>query len=260
MTSADSLGTLLLSIQLELDLENQDRRDEQRLDEIRSRLIELTKAAEVPATWAVADPMLSAASESILAAGCGHELAVLGDEAWLGPGCGTTRLRRELARRFLAPRKSGIPVSTLVLRNVAQLGDLEQFVQHGVTAIAHPSTSDWSSLRKTPPLPTRFGIWQPPIGARLPLRTKWWSPAPWLVWREIKNTIRRRSTLHLCIDAPRLIGNDEPALDSIAATLRYAAARRNAGQLRIATVAQLASHALQSRAGTPTRSILRPAA
>ena len=63
MTSGDALGTLVLSIHLELKLEDQDRRDEQRLDEIRGQLIELTKVNNVPATWAVADPMLSVASE-----------------------------------------------------------------------------------------------------------------------------------------------------------------------------------------------------
>src|SRR5580765_5341788 len=117
MTSGDALGTLVLSIHLELELEEQDRRAEQRLDDIRRRLIEVTKAGKVPATWAVADPMLSAASESILAAGVGHELAVLGDEAWLGQGCGRGRLARELTRRFSAPRKSGMKVGTLLLRN-----------------------------------------------------------------------------------------------------------------------------------------------
>ena len=99
MISGDSLGTLVLSIHLELNLEDQDRRDEQRLDDIRSRLIDLTKTNGVSATWAVADPMLSVASESILSAGVGHEVAVLGDEAWLGQGCGRGRLSRELARR-----------------------------------------------------------------------------------------------------------------------------------------------------------------
>src|SRR6185369_1925482 len=97
MTLGDSLGTLVLSIHLELDLEDQDRRDEQRLDDIRRQLLELTKANQVPATWAVADPMLSVATDSILAATVGHELAVLGDEAWLGQGCGRGRLSRELA-------------------------------------------------------------------------------------------------------------------------------------------------------------------
>lgn len=260
MTSGDLTGTLLLSIHLELDLEDQDRRDEQRLDEIRSRLLGLTQASEIPATWAVADPMLSAASESIVAAGTGHELAVLGDEAWLGPGCGRARLSRELVRRFTAPRKAGIAVNTLVLRNLQQVNDLDLFIQHGVKAISGPATTDLATLRKTQPPPIRFGIWQPPTALRLPLDGKWWSPASWLVRGEIKRAIRKRSTLHLSIDAPRLIASEKHALDSLESILQYAAAKRAAGQLQIATIGQLATQALQARAGVPTRSILRPAA
>src|SRR5262245_66676994 len=94
MSGGDGVGTLVLSIDLELDLEHHERQLERRLDEVRSQLVEMTRAAGIAATWAVADPMLSAASESILAAGCGHEIAVLGDQAWLGPGCGRARLAR----------------------------------------------------------------------------------------------------------------------------------------------------------------------
>jgi hypothetical protein len=260
MISGDSLGTLILSIHLELDLEDQDNRDEQRLDDIRARLIELTKTSGVSATWAVADPTLSVASESILSAGVGHEVAVLGDEAWLGQGCGRGRLARELARRFSAPRKNGMLVSTLMLRNVAQVADFDLLIQHGVTAISSPATSHGTSAAKTMQPSARFGLWQPPTAIRLPMRSKWWSPAAWQVRREIKRTIRKRTFLHLSIDGPRLIGDEERGLNTIAAVLRYAAGRREAGQLSIATIGEVASKALEARAGSPTRSILRPAA
>jgi hypothetical protein len=260
MASADLTGTLLLSIHLELELEDQDQQAERRLDDIRRRLIDVTKSADFPATWAVADPMLSAASESILAANVGHEIAVVGDEAWLGPGCGRARLSRELVRRFSAPCRSGIAVNTLMLRNSPEVGDLDLFIAHGVMAIAAPATSEWSDLRKSPQPPTRYGIWQPPTALRLPLQGKWWSPTNWLIRREIKRAIRKRSTLHLCIDAPRLLSNSEHSLDSIAALLKYAVSKRSTGHLQIATIGQLATQALHARAGNPTRSILRPAA
>ena len=111
MSGGDPVGTLILSIDLELDLEHYETLLQRRLDEVRKQLIDLSRIANISATWAVADPMLSAASESILAAGCGHEIAVLGDQAWLGPGCGRDRLARELTRRFSVPRNHGIPVS-----------------------------------------------------------------------------------------------------------------------------------------------------
>ena len=105
MISGRGTGTLILSIDLELDLNDQEPTLQQRLDDVRRQLVELTCAHRLPATWAVADPTLSAATESILACGCGHEIAVLGDRAWLGPGCGRLRLSRELARRFVGARR-----------------------------------------------------------------------------------------------------------------------------------------------------------
>src|SRR5262245_64047464 len=127
MSGGDWTGTLVLSIDLELDPVRHERLLERQLDLVRSELVALTKAAAIPATWAVADPVLSAATDSILAANCGHEIAVLGDQAWLGPGCGRERLARELARRFSAPRKAGIPVSTLAVRNFAHVASLHLF-------------------------------------------------------------------------------------------------------------------------------------
>ncbi len=260
MSGGDRLGTLVISIDLELDPEEHDRQLERQLDLVRSELVTLTKNAAIPATWAVADPMLSAATESILAAKCGHEIAVLGDRAWLGPGCGRDRLARELTRRFSVPRKAGIPVSTLALRNVEHVADLDLLLKHGVTAVCSIPIDDPSFARKHEQPPLRFGLWQPPDARRLPAQSTWWSPLGWLVRREIKRAIRHRSLLHLRFDAPRLIHDPGRSLDLVASILRYAAAKRDAGQLAVKTISQLATQALSSRAAQPSRSILQSAA
>src|SRR5262245_963733 len=83
---------LILSIDLELDLAHHEPSEQRRLDEVRRRLVDFTQLHRLPATWAVADPTLSAATESVLAARAGHEIAVLGEPAWLGRGCGRLRL------------------------------------------------------------------------------------------------------------------------------------------------------------------------
>src|SRR5262245_5219193 len=205
MSGGDGLAALIVSIDLELDLEHSDGHLERRLDAVRSQLVDLTRTSHIAATWAVADPMFSAATESILAAGCGHEIAVLGDQAWLGHGCGRVRLDRELARRFSAPRKAGIPVRTLVLRNVEQLVDLDLLIDHGVKAVCGPAVESPALVRAMGQSPIRFGLWQPPAAWRLPPQTSWWSPAAWQIRCEIKRAIRQRTLLHLRLDALRLV-------------------------------------------------------
>src|SRR6186997_582253 len=133
------VGTLLLSVDLEPDPAQPDGGLIDRLDQLRRRLIELTGSLAVPATWAVADPVLSVATESILNTKAGHEIAVLGDRAWLGPGCGRVRLQRELARRFDGARKAGISVTTLALRNLDQVRELDLLLDHGITALRGPA-------------------------------------------------------------------------------------------------------------------------
>jgi len=260
MSGGQEAGTLILSIDLELDLDHHDEGQAGRLDAVRTQLIELTREFGLCATWAVADPLLSVATEPILAANCGHEIAVLGDQAWIGPGCGRVRLRRELARRFTSARKAGIPVSTLALRNTDQVLDLDLLLEHGVTALRGPAGDSSSTSRKAGPSPIRFGLWQPPVAQRLGARSGWWLPATWLLRREIKRVIRRCGTLHLHLDAPTLVAAPEPTLRITAKVMRYLAAKRNAGKLAIRTIGEMAREALDERAGNPSRSILRPAA
>ena len=259
MSGGSGTGTLILSVDLELDLEHQEPALQRRLDEVRRQLVALTQSHSISATWAVADPTLSAATESILAAGCGHEIAVLGDQAWLGTGCGRLRLGRELTRRFDSARRAGISVSTLALRNVEQVFDLDLLLDHGVTALRGPAIDTFAPSGKVAAPPIRFGLWQPPAARKLPPLTPWWSPATWLIRREIKRAIAQQSLLHFEIDAPRLVAH-ESALGLVVSTLRYAAAKRDVGKLAIHTIGHVAAQMLAERTAAPSRSILRPAA
>lgn len=133
-------GLISISIDLELDPQYPHRL-EPCLDAVRQELIDLFACLGIPATWAVADPLYSAATESILRAGKEQEIAVLGEEAWLGPGCGRLRLARELARRFAAARQAGIPATTLAIRNVSRMPEPDLLREHGVQAICPPAVS-----------------------------------------------------------------------------------------------------------------------
>jgi hypothetical protein len=260
MSGGQGAGTLILSIDLELDVDHHDDQLDGRLDAVRAQLISLTRQHQLAATWAVADPLLSAATESILAANCGHEIAVLGEQAWVGPGCGRVRLRRELARRFTSARKAGIPVSTLALRNTDQVIDLDLLLEHGVTALRGPVVSSTGLRSKENAIPIRFGLWRPPDARRLAPSRGWSVITNLMMRRSIWRAIRRQSIVHLHLDAATLVAAPERTLEIAASILRYVAVKRDAGQLVVRTIAELAREALDERAGTPSRSILRPAA
>jgi hypothetical protein len=253
-------GMLILSVDLELEIDHSDQVREERLDAVRSHLVRLAEQHRVPATWAVADPYLSAATDQVLRSGVGHELAVLGDRTWIGPGYGRGRIARELDRRFTRARKVGIPVITLALRNVGPASILEILQEHRVSAVRGPAVDSSAQARLNGTAAIRFGAWQSPTAWRVPLRPRWWHSSAWAIRREIRRTIHRGSTLHLAIDGPRLVDWGSDALRVIESVVQFAAARRDAGLLRIATLGQLAQEALRERAAVSTRSILRPAA
>jgi hypothetical protein len=250
-------GTVVLSIDLELDLGYTGSSLTRQLDAARSQLLDLAGKWNVPATWAVADPMLSASTEPILRAGGGHEVAVLGDRAWLGTGCGHDRLARELVRRFTVPGKAGISVHTLVSRNVDPVPHLDLLVEHGVTGIAAPAADAPAKDHRSSPL--RYGLWQPPQAWRLAPDAPWWSPTAWQVRRQVQRASRQGGVLHLRIDALALV--DAPTTAPLVHwLLAYLGRARDAGRIEIATIGALAAAALAQRAGRPSRSALRPAA
>lgn len=253
-----SRGTVVLSIDLELKPEHHDPALPRLLDAMRSQLLTLAANAKVPVTWAVADPMLSAASEPILRAGGGHEIAVLGDQAWLGTGCGRDRLARELARRFSVPCKAGIPVHSLVIRNVEPLIEADLLVEHGVTALALPSADQAPPRLKTTAV--RYGLWEPPVAWRLPPSATWWSPTAWQVRRELQRAAQQGTVLHLRLEALQLVSAAADSCPLIHWLFAYLGRCRDAGRIELATLGDLAAAHLSHRAGTPSRSALRPAA
>ena len=137
-------GSLVISIDLELAPRQRMRLDDQRrLASTTDSLIEALRDCRLAATWAVADPAVSAATEVIRAAAennnaendNAHDIAVLGDHTWIGPQAGRTRFARELSRRVLRAQVAGIGVSTLGVRDAVLSDHLDLLVQHGIPAV-----------------------------------------------------------------------------------------------------------------------------
>ena len=89
------------------------------LETVTAELAERLARYNLPASWAVADPAVSAATERLLHAGAAHEIAILGDRSWVGREAGRARFARELARRVTrgVPPASRYRRSCSVTRN-----------------------------------------------------------------------------------------------------------------------------------------------
>jgi hypothetical protein len=244
-------GRISISIDLEPDPQHPHHL-QPCLDAVRQELIDLFASLGIPATWAVADPLYSAATESILMAGKDQEIAVLGEEAWLGPGCGHVRLARELARRFAAARQAGIPVSTLAVRSVSRMPELDALCEHGVRAVCPPAVAHRPDATQEMRMGAPGRLWQLPAPWRFPLASRWWSWNAWSVWRAVQKAIDSKSALHLRLEASQLVGAPRSVFRWLTQILIALEHYRQAHHLSILTLAEQASEALSATA------VLRP--
>lgn len=259
MDGRRAAGVVLLSIDLELEIDHYSSRAQSRLDQVRDGLVELFRQHQIPATWAVADPARSAASDPILASGAGHEIAVLGDRTWIGYGAGPLRLERELARRFNGARRVGMKVTTLALRNCPAPADVTPLVAQGITAVRGPAVATAAAARKFLP-PVRCGLWEAPTAWLIPPQPTWRLFDRWQMRREMQRTIRERSLLHWEINAQRLADARRGGWQLIEESLAALAGERQRGRIQILTMGAAAAAHLRPRTAVPAHSILRPAA
>ncbi len=256
--SQGAAGGAVFSVELELAIDRPAIDRQQRLDRLAGELIRLFELNQLPATWAVADPVRSAATYAIGASSRRHEFAVLGESSWLGRGAGRLRIERELARRVGGARQAGIEVSTLVLRNVAEPLDLDLLLDQQISAISYSAGEVLPSSQRS--VEPHYGVWQAPIAWRLPLAPCWWQPAPWQAARRLRQAIRLSRIEHVAIDGDALVDQGECGLAQIAGVLSLAARLQTEGKLPVYTLGEIASANLSHRFPEPSRSVLCPAA
>lgn len=251
----ESRGRLVLSIDLELLARAGSYEHERQLDAITGRLLELLHAYHLPATFAVADPLHSAATELITASPLAHELAVLGDASWIGRGAGRERFGRELDRRFHSARAAGLPVSSLVLRQVELAENFDLLSRHPITAIR----SGTPSTTFAQPHLLRHGVWHMPTTMTLPLKTRWYQSPARIAGRVLEQAARTASVAHLAIDAGRLVETQPCKIGEIERVLSHAASLREQGKLDVVTLAGLTRLLDRPTEALAMRSILRAA-
>ena len=163
MSACLTRPTLTISVDLEYDVGQAAPLAGQRaLEELTGRLLALFGRFEMPATWAVADPAISAARGRVAAHAC-HELALLGDPSWVGREAGRARFARELERRTKRARNEGLPIHTLVLKTVLPIDHCDLVIKEGIVAARHASAVHMAgSPRRLQPCS------RPPFHRRLP--------------------------------------------------------------------------------------------
>lgn len=136
--SAPHSVSITLSLDLELEIGRATATHAQRLDDLTPELVALLDRYDISATWGLADPARSAATDAILASDLPHEIAVLGDRSWLGWGAGGSRANRELARRISGAASRQIAVRSLVLHNESSIANGLPLAELGITTIRQP--------------------------------------------------------------------------------------------------------------------------
>ncbi len=197
-------GILAISIDLELDVQRRGGDQQQSLETVGRQLTDLLAQYRLPATWAVADPAVSAATDRILATNPAHEIAILGDRTWVGREADRPRFARELTRRATRGRTAGLTISTLLLRGTELDSHLDLAVKQGITAVvradATPSAK-WFGRARTEVAPLRFGLWQLPTQLALPCERDWrvWRSPARQARNELARAVGERQVFHLSI-------------------------------------------------------------
>lgn len=234
---APNSSSLTLSIDLELEIGRTSPSDLARLDDLTPALVDLLDAHRIVATWAVADPARSAATETILAATQPHEIAVLGDRSWLGWGAGGLRANRELSRRISGAAAREIKIRTLVLHNESSFANGLELAELGIQTIRQPIGHQ--VLRPVSLMGLAKGLVLAEQVQRLVLPTwwNWWEADANLTtrWRQ-QSLLSGRATCHLGIDAQQLCSAGPRGLQRLGSLLEEIADLRKRYGVQLLTL------------------------
>mgnify|MGYP006908257136 FL=1 len=251
-------GVLTISIDLEFDVEQRLHVRHGDLGALTTRLVRLFERANLPATWAVADPAYSAATEEILASAPHHEIAILGDATWIGGHAGRTRFARELTRRITGAETRGCAVSTLAMAGSGPLALLDFLVQHRVSAVRTHASAPGGTTSTVHPQSLRFGVWNAVVSHPFPEMPRALLGDP---THRVRRAIRRLSAgenIHWAINGPAILQADS-GLAAVERVLDLVTRQRQKAALRIETVRQLVHRISHRRTHPGATSILRKA-
>jgi hypothetical protein len=218
-------------------------------------LFELFNSQQLPATWATGLKHARLVSSFARESGVSHEVAVLGDAAWL-PGENSRRtFYRALVERMRGLRDERAHVTTLALDRVDLFDHLDLLVKHRISMVRCDSTTVGSDTQGLKLRSLRFGIWQAPPATRLTgqLNLGWWTAIK--IRRAIRRCSRRGGILHLLLQADELFNRG-----MLEAILRCVANRRQNDSLGCLTLQQLSRQVQMQPPRITSQSLLKRAA
>jgi hypothetical protein len=187
--------------------------------------------------------------------GVAHEIAVLGDDAWIGPTAGRPRFSKELARRVEQARGKGIAIATLLYRGDGPGEHLDLLVKHKISAICSIDAAESNRYPNVLPRALRYSLWELRGTGVLPATGSWFPNRK--LMRRLRSATNEGAMFHLLLDAPALEQQGRRAEDTVARLVQQVAMLRDRGLLEVETMAAAASRLSEVPPAAPQRSILR---
>lgn len=236
-------GSGILTLTLDWELEIGGSPNWRRIDDLTPDVVDLLDSLRLPATWGVADPARSAATESVLASTQTHELAVLGDRSWLGWGAGGQRASRELTRRILGAAARNIPIRSLLLHHEASIPAGLPLVELGIRSIRQPIGHQVNRPDTLGSLPAGLQLAERVQKLALPQWWNWWDAQLRLVdlFHAHAHQAGIATVTHLGINAQQLCSAGTRGLIQLERLLAELVRLRDQANWRVATLAQWAT-------------------
>lgn len=253
---------MTISIDVDVDATRLGLAEQRALGDVTGVLLDLTDKYQLPATWAVIDPAVSAATARVLAPQVGHEIAILGDSTWAGCEAPRSRFGRELARRVNRARDAGLRVTTLALSSAQLEEHCDLAIKYGISAVRHARSAVAKSPNPMQPRTLQFGLWSFPVSSCLPCDSRWFrgGGGAGKARAIIDQAILDSGLAQLVIDAPRLAARGHSAARVLDRVLKHVDRRRDQGMLDVEPIGLVARRLGAQYQGRPSRSILLPAA
>ncbi len=217
-----------------------------------AQLLKTLQRLQIPATFSTPSPGCDGLVERLRAESLRHELAILADSTWTGPGVGRTQFARELARRVETAKAHRASFRTIAVTDTELTTNLDLLVKHRISVVRSPLNTGFQ------PQSLRYGVWQAPVSFTLPSKGRWaFGGTEWAINRSLSRAARAQGLVHLVVELATLVDQNEMAsLERILTTVQR---RRNKGLIAVVTMQGLVARLAPQRQAASAQSVLRVA-